>query len=287
MIVGDGYFGKIDHVPGVFSVQTRFLHCMWTPLVPRESYLIADDDSHPPIRIPLRWKSVWIAWIRSCLMLMGLWLVATGVAVLAVHGTATLPIVIIVWVIALLLFGLWVWSHRLSRAGIDRALQLGQLLGVSPDEIKMLFDSSIPQPVPSQHSTESPGRPVLEPPSLSEIAADVNEGLKHKVVASKDAAQDAATSYFFLGITLVVLLPIACVGLVTGIGVRMALSQIAGDSVVVVSGTVITLGLLIPAICVRISQKLLTQPLYFGESRGFWIVLISLSWVVGVICSAL
>ena len=70
LIYGDDYFGKVDHVPGLFFVKTRFLHCMWVPLVPRESYLMVDDGACPPIQIRLRTTDVLDA---------GTWIVGSSV----------------------------------------------------------------------------------------------------------------------------------------------------------------------------------------------------------------
>jgi hypothetical protein len=61
-IVGARLYGKVDALPGLFFVKTRFLHVYWIPVVPRESYLLLDpkhsSEGHG-VRIPLRWKSVY------------------------------------------------------------------------------------------------------------------------------------------------------------------------------------------------------------------------------------
>jgi formate-dependent nitrite reductase membrane component NrfD len=167
-----------------------------------------------------------------------------------------------------------------------RALELGKLLGLPQDEIEIRFDPQFQQVTHSPQSSEPKKSDVSASPSLEEITADIGEGLKTKVTASKDAVKDAAISYLYLAITLVVLLPIACIGLVTGVGALMITKQIVGESAVAVWGTVTVLGLLIPAICVCNANRLLPKPTYFGESRGFLIAVISSSWLVGVICSA-
>jgi hypothetical protein len=288
LIYGDDYFGKVDHVPGLFFVKTRFLHCMWVPLVPRESYLMVDGEACPPIQIRLRWKSVWVAWLRSFLFVMALWLVTTGFMVLIARGAESRAIVIaiIVWIISVFFAGLWYFSHRFTRAKIDRALELGKLLGLPQDEIEIRFDPKFQQVTHSPQTSEPSNPDVSAPSSIEEITSDVGEGLRNKVTASRDAVKDAAIPYLYLAITLVVLLPIACVGLVTGVGVLMIAKEIVGESAVAVWGTVTVLGLLIPAICVCNSNRLLPKPTYFGESRGFLLAVISSSWLVGVICSA-
>jgi hypothetical protein len=58
---GDSYFGKVDWVPGLFYVRTRFLHIWFFPFVPRQSYLFFDEPpggSYLGVRIPLRWTTM-------------------------------------------------------------------------------------------------------------------------------------------------------------------------------------------------------------------------------------
>ncbi len=164
MIYGDDYFGKVDHVPGLFFVKTRFLHCMWVPLVPRESYLMVEDEACPPIQIRLRWKSVWVAWLRSFLFVIALWLVTGSFMVLIARGAESLAFAIIVWIIAVCFAGLWYFSHRFTRAKIDRALQLGKLLGLPQDEIEIRFDPQVQQVTyPPQRSEHQKPRCICAP----------------------------------------------------------------------------------------------------------------------------
>ena len=66
LVFGHNYFGLVDQVPGLFYVMTRFVHIWWLPLVPWESWVIADDGQHSH-RIPLSWKSVFVDWSRFAL----------------------------------------------------------------------------------------------------------------------------------------------------------------------------------------------------------------------------
>ena len=68
---GDNYYGQVDRVRGLFFVRTRFLHIWFVPLIPRESYLFFDeqpDGQYIGVRIPLNWKSVFVAWMRGFLL---------------------------------------------------------------------------------------------------------------------------------------------------------------------------------------------------------------------------
>jgi hypothetical protein len=42
VIWGENYYGKVDRIPGVCHVRTRFLHFWFFPLVPTRSYLIQE-----------------------------------------------------------------------------------------------------------------------------------------------------------------------------------------------------------------------------------------------------
>jgi len=79
---GDNYYGKVDRVPGLFFVRTRFLHVWFVPLVPRESYLFFDGPpygGYAGIRIRLNWKSVFVAWLRGFLVFLAVMLLLGGV----------------------------------------------------------------------------------------------------------------------------------------------------------------------------------------------------------------
>src|SRR5262245_49619284 len=68
---GDNYYGRIDRVPQLFYVCTRFLHVCFVPIVPRDSWLVGEsgDKALRPIvvRLPLNWRSVFMGWFRGAL----------------------------------------------------------------------------------------------------------------------------------------------------------------------------------------------------------------------------
>ncbi|HSQ55140.1 MAG TPA: hypothetical protein VLM40_05290 [Gemmata sp.] len=154
MVFGDSYFGLVDRVPGLFYVKTRFLHVWWVPLVPRESWVIHDDGrGKHGYRIPLSWKSVFVAWSRLALGVM-----FTMVALMLVPifeadpRKMTIPPVVAAGVVVALLavlVGAYVLTYRWARPREKRAFQLAMWLRIDPAEMADRF--------PVSQSTESPG----------------------------------------------------------------------------------------------------------------------------------
>lgn len=74
---GSHYVGKTERIPGVLWVSTRFLHVMFFPFVPRDSWLFVDkatradlDLQVDALPIPLQARSVALAWLRALLVLV-------------------------------------------------------------------------------------------------------------------------------------------------------------------------------------------------------------------------
>jgi hypothetical protein len=201
MFVGDHFYGKVDHVPGMFFVRTRFLHYLWIPVVPRESWLMRDGGSSVGVRIPLRWKSVWLAWVRTFLVAMVVTFTAVGVAFARMEpeaGKMHLGIIALIpWGIALVLAAIFVISYRFSRAGLHRAIQLGELLSIPSAEVERKFcwpDS------------------IFDAPESREIVTEITVGLVETSASVVDAAGEATGDVLYLTALLAVTMGIACLG---------------------------------------------------------------------------
>src|SRR5262245_24459537 len=67
--IGLDTYGKVDHVPGLFSVGTEFLHIQFFPLVPVRSSLAVDEPPKRIVSIGLSGKSVFFGYARAlCLV---------------------------------------------------------------------------------------------------------------------------------------------------------------------------------------------------------------------------
>src|SRR5262245_57714915 len=78
IIVGTRTFGKVDQVPGLFYVATRFGHFDFLPFIPMGSYVFLDDGSQRGVPIGTSGKSVLVAWLRAILLLSAVFLVLGG-----------------------------------------------------------------------------------------------------------------------------------------------------------------------------------------------------------------
>src|ERR1051325_3264356 len=131
-VFGDDYFGRVDSVPGLFSVKTRFLHIWWFPLIPRESYVFLDGDQtpgrHNGVRVPLRWKSVFFAWLQTSSLIVIVLMLFGGGALftLEAKGFNVHPAILGVaaWTIAVLSGCLFWLTCRYSTANVPRARAL-------------------------------------------------------------------------------------------------------------------------------------------------------------------
>ena len=68
---GEEYYGKTEHVRGMFYVTTMFYHVNFLPLWPLHSALLLEDLDRPTfyrgMDIPLYWKSVILGFLRGWL----------------------------------------------------------------------------------------------------------------------------------------------------------------------------------------------------------------------------
>ena len=74
IVWGSRLYGKVDHVPGLFHVATKFGHLWYIPLIPMESYLVfAQDGKHfRGMKIGMSGKSILVAWTMAAAVVIGL-----------------------------------------------------------------------------------------------------------------------------------------------------------------------------------------------------------------------
>jgi hypothetical protein len=144
-VFGDDYWGKVDWVPGLFYVKTRFLHIWWLPMVPRESILFFDENPAPPsprgVPISLRWKSIGLTWLHTFLLLSMVLFFAAGCALFTVDSRKV-PIhpaisITVAWSIVFVSGWLYWWSCRWMSPTAERAFELGKMLGISQETVEL------------------------------------------------------------------------------------------------------------------------------------------------------
>jgi hypothetical protein len=137
---GELHYGKVDVVPDLCHVATRFIHFNFVPIIPLGSEIVVTGASEDGgvRRLKTAWslKSILMAWVRAALYLALTGGVIGGVVLTAEYfekrrGPSP-TILFLVWGVALgSMLALWL-TYKLTRAGYDRAVQLGAELGLDP-----------------------------------------------------------------------------------------------------------------------------------------------------------
>ena len=139
LIHGQRMCGRVDDVPGICYIATRFFHFYYIPLIPLSSWLI---EAKPEVasgfqgrRIKLSAKSVVVGWLQAFLLLFGLVNSAKGGFGLMANQQAGLgtdgAIKMVLGLTALIMWTLLM--VRPFQAGKERSEQLRGLLGFEPD----------------------------------------------------------------------------------------------------------------------------------------------------------
>jgi hypothetical protein len=83
VVYGTGLYGRVDTVPGAFSVATKFFHIFWVPLLPLGSHIVVDetDDGWQGVPIELCGRSVLAAYLRGGLIGGGIWSIILSIAI--------------------------------------------------------------------------------------------------------------------------------------------------------------------------------------------------------------
>ncbi|HYV45977.1 MAG TPA: hypothetical protein VFA20_14005 [Myxococcaceae bacterium] len=138
-IFGTRLFGKVDAVPGLGHVATKFFHINFLPLIPLEGWFVLSQDGSQwrGTTIPMSGKSVLTAWMRFGLFVAGVLMTLFGFIAWQDHsegavGTLVSGVVCLAGFAGTYLFGF------LTRAGLDRALQLAEHLGASPEALAQI-----------------------------------------------------------------------------------------------------------------------------------------------------
>jgi len=90
VVYGTGLYGRVDTVPGAFTVATKFFHIFWVPLLPLGSHIVVDetDDGWQGVPIGLNGRSVLAAYLRGGLIGGGIWAIILSIAIYCSGETA-------------------------------------------------------------------------------------------------------------------------------------------------------------------------------------------------------
>jgi hypothetical protein len=142
---GVDYYGKVDVVPNLCHVATRFFHVNFVPVVPLGSWIVVTGPArgkHPPaLKTGLSLKSILIAWLRTALAGAALVILIVGLTegsrsfrrggwpAFARRAAESAALALIPCA------AMWL-TYRWNRAGYERAMQLGMELGLEPDFVE-------------------------------------------------------------------------------------------------------------------------------------------------------
>jgi hypothetical protein len=137
-IQGKKFAGKVDQIPGVLYVATRFEHVFTVPIIPLASYILLEDTGEGGgtrgRKIGLSYKSLLAAYGRPALLLGGVSFALLGLMLLVttlLSLTGASPLAIVV---AFLFGGAGLGGYfflpRLLRASPKRAMQLAEIAGI-------------------------------------------------------------------------------------------------------------------------------------------------------------
>lgn len=140
IIWGVRFAGKVDAVPQVGHVATRFFHLYYVPLIPVGTFLVTDEREDAFSGLPLPWsfKSVLVGWLRTAgfvAFVPAIFLLVTGVTRNDVARVGS-GVLIILLAAAVLWF-----CYRLksiTTASYERAIDLASRVGLSPEHRLLL-----------------------------------------------------------------------------------------------------------------------------------------------------
>lgn len=143
VITGESLYGKVDQVPGLFYVATRFFYINYIPLVPLGSFVVMEgaEEGEPGRKIGISLKSIVFAWLRMALFvgILSLWAFG-GIKAFDVRAGQKPDNGWPLYFVAStgLAFLLWV-SYRMTRAKPLRALVMARASGVPPEIVAKYF----------------------------------------------------------------------------------------------------------------------------------------------------
>lgn len=134
IIWGSGLYGKVDEVPQLCHVATRFGHLYYIPLIPLGTYAVFEKngDDFSGAALPLSFKSILVAWLRAGLIVGA---VAAGIFgfinFAERHQVDGIAGVLLAAIAMGLFIGSYYWSV-ITRANYSRAVQIAERCGINP-----------------------------------------------------------------------------------------------------------------------------------------------------------
>ena len=140
VVWGTRMMGKVDAVPGVGHVATRFFYLQFIPLVPVETYLVFREVGEQVygVKIPFSPKSIFVTWLRTGLILASLGLAFAGCVQFSERREVPGAICIVLSFLSVAAFIYSYYFGPIAKAGYNRAISLAQRAGLEAEKMLAL-----------------------------------------------------------------------------------------------------------------------------------------------------
>ena len=140
IVWGTRMMGKVDAVPGVGHVATKFFYLQYVPLIPVETYLVFREvgEQIHGVQIPFSPKSIFVAWLRTGFVIAAIVLIIAGIIAISERHRAEGAMS---FVGAGLFVGAFIYSYYfgpICRAGYNRAMDLARRANLGPEQFLAL-----------------------------------------------------------------------------------------------------------------------------------------------------
>ncbi|WP_375761208.1 hypothetical protein [Corallococcus exercitus] len=140
VIFGSRLYGKVDAIPGLGYVATKFGHINFVPLIPLEGWLVVSQEGNGwrGQAIGMSGKSVLVAWARMLFIVVGLGSLFFGFINFTNHEMQD---AIVPGVLALACIGGLVASYTwkwVTHASPERAMEIAREAGISEEGLRQL-----------------------------------------------------------------------------------------------------------------------------------------------------
>jgi len=182
IIYGQRNYGKVDKVPNLFYVVTQFLHLYWIPLIPIRSYLVLagteDSEGFKGVQTSMSFKSILVGWLRAQLVLAAIGSLITGIILTMDHVAKRhyeLSTVQVPWLLLIGSVFLYWLTLKCTFASRQRALRLGEQLGLSPILVEKFLDRRFQEELENNQPEEE-----IEPeaPHAESAPGRINESFR-------------------------------------------------------------------------------------------------------------
>ncbi|RKH82490.1 hypothetical protein D7Y21_28345 [Corallococcus sp. AB045] len=164
VIFGSRLFGKVDEIPGLGYVATKFGHINFVPLIPLEGWLVMAEEGNGwrGQAIAMSGKSVLVAWARLLFIILGSISLFSGFFSFAgMHPVDA----IFSGLLALACIGGLIATYRwkwVTQASPERAMEIAREAGISEEGLRQLHRL---YSAPEAATAAAPAQPWTPPES--------------------------------------------------------------------------------------------------------------------------